>query len=441
MAHFLHLAASVFAKTLLPFSKMKFATLAALLIISPVLIAQEPAGNSAEGNNPGGTANPANPANPAKPAKASKRPAKSNRFIDPNPALLYWQAFSLVPDLKQSQIKLISDVLEGRLPASDAAVDTLLSTTRRALDRFARAARGKEPCVWGTTIDEGPFAPMPHLTKMQQMCRLALVQAESHYAAGDMEAAWMWTRYVHAAARHVAADPLLITAIIQHGIEQQAIRTTAKHALSMDVDHGDDIVRSMKGLMPLRSVREALTGEHAMADWMRQMVLGTQNNPGGEQAMLELAQSVLNGQAQDGDQAKSAAAKQTLTSLEEWKRVTEQGRALQALAEAASTKPWKEYQADLQQIRASLTGADAALKNTLPAFEGAMRKQFETQTLQTMLFAVLRPPAEGHVTGEMEGYTDAFEGKPLMLNRDAEPWIISMQDNVNGKPLKLEVGR
>jgi hypothetical protein len=406
---------------------LKFAVLAgiAVALIAPSLVAQAPAESTGEGGI----------------SKPAPLPGKREKISDPNPALLYWQAFSMLPELKQSQLKVLTEVLDGRLPVTDPAVGTLLGIARRSLDRFARAAQGDQPCVWGTTFDEGPFAPMPHLTKLQQLCRLALVQAEVHYASGDSEAAWAWTRHVHAAARHLAAEPLLITAIIQHSVEQQAIRTTARHGLSLDVEQGKVIVKDMKSLPPLRTVREALTGEHAMADWMRRMVLGIQNSPESEQAVLEAAQSLLGAQSQDANYAQADSAKQALASIEEWKKTSEQGRDLQARAEAASTKPWKQYQADLKELRASITDASQVLKNTLPSFEGAMRKQFETQTLQTMLFAVLQPPADGHVSGEMKGFADSFEGNPLVLNRDAEPWTVSMQGNVNGKPLKLEIRR
>lgn len=403
---------------------LKTAVLAGIVFITPSLGAQDPAPSPASGGT-----------------QANSATAKKEKFTDPNPALLYWQAFALLPEQKQSQLKLVSEVLEGRVPASDPSVGALLAGARRALDRFARAASGTQPCVWGTTLDEGPFTPMPHLTKLQQMCRIALVQAEVHYAAGEMDKAWACTKQVHAAARHLASDALLITAIMQHSIEQQAIRTTARHALSLDEDQGETMEREMKALPALRTVSEALTGEHAMADWMRHMVLGIQNSPESERAMLETAESLLHAQSQEADSSQAAAAKQALASMEEWKKTAEQGRALQARTEAASAKSWKDYQADMKEIRASLADASPVLKGTLPAFEGAMRKQFETQTLHHMLFAVLQPPAEGHVNGEMKGFTDAFEGKPLMLNRDAMPWVVSTQGSMNGKPLKLAVGR
>ncbi|QIF01419.1 hypothetical protein [Roseimicrobium sp. ORNL1] len=406
---------------------LKFAALAgiALTLIAPSLAAQGPTAPAAEGDS----------------SKPASLPGKREKITDPNPALLYWQAFALLPELKQAQLKVLTEVLDGRLPVTDPSVGTLLGVARRSLDRFARAAQGDQPCVWGTTFDEGPFAPMPHLTKLQLLCRLALVQVEVHYASGNADAAWAWTKHVHAAARHLAAEPLLITAIMQHSVEQQAIRTTARHMLSMDVEQGKTIVKDMKALPPLHTVREALTGEHAMADWMRRMVLGIQNSPESEKAALEAAQSFLGSQSQDADNARAASAKQALASVEEWKKTAEQGRELQARAETASTKPWQEYQADLKEMHASLTNASQVLKNTLPSFEGAMRKQFETQTLHTMLFAVLQPPTDGHVSGEMKGFVDSFEGKPLVLKREEEPWTVSMQGIVNGKPLKLEIGR
>ncbi len=371
----------------------------------------------------------------------SENPARAAEAQDPNPALLYWQAIALLPELKSAQAKVISGVLEGTTRADDEAVSQLLDATRRGLDRFARASRGTRPCVWGLTLDEGPFAPLPHLPKMQLLCRLALVQAESHHARAEPEEAWEWTRHVHAAARHVGAEPLLITVIVQHGLEQQALRQTARHALGLEVDQAAKVAASLRALPPLHRVKEALDRENAMADWLRLMVLGLQHTPQDEKAYLEDMEAHLRSQMEGADKAQAAGAQKTLAAMEEWKKVAAQAKDLQARTLAASELPWPAYQAAMQEIRKSLEGGGAMLKNTLPAFEGAMQKQFETTTLTDMLLAVLLPPTDGHEDGEMPGTKDAFEGRPFLLKRGATEWTVSTQATPPRRPLTLRVAR
>lgn len=370
--------------------------------------------------------------------KPEARPA-TPKFVDPNPALLYWQALSMLPDFRPAQVKVVNDVLEGVLPASDDSVTALLATSRKALERFARAAKGDQPCVWGTTFDEGPFAPMPHLTKVQLLCRLALVQVEAHYARGDQEEAIRWTSHVHRAARHIAAEPLIITVIMQHSVEQQALRLSARRAPVLDAFGREDLVKVLQKLPPLHTVRDALTGEHAMADWIRHMVIGIQNNPENEQMVLEMARKFLEAQKQASAGAHSGQAGDALASIEQWKQQAEQARVYQAKAEAASVKPWKAFQADMQEIRGSLSGAGAVLKTSLPGLEGAMRKEFESKTLRAMLIAVLETK-DGLREGEMRGTKDAFEEKPFVVIKKGEQWSIATQEPVNGKPLALRIG-
>lgn len=369
--------------------------------------------------------------------------AAATHVVDPNPALLYWQAWALLPELRAGQFKVISGVLDGSVRGDDESVRTLLATVGKGLDRFARAARGTQPCVWGTTFDEGPFAPIPHLTKVQLMCRLALVKAEAHYAAEELEEAWKWTRHAHAAARHLSAEPLLITVIAQHAVEQQALRLTARHVLGMEVEWATQVAESMRSLAPLHEVREALTRENAVADWMRLMVLNLQGRLGDEKTHVEEIEAYLRAQMEGGDKARTEDARRSLEAVADWKKLATQAKDLQQKTVAASALPWVGYRAAMEEVRASLQGANPALSGSLPAFEGAMYKQFETATLRTMLLAVLQPPEDGHEDGEMPGFKDAFEGKPLLLKKEAEAWTITSASAgaSGGKVVMLRLSR
>lgn len=358
----------------------------------------------------------------------------------PNPALLYWQAIALLPDIGNTQIKLINEVLDGKLPPDDARVETLLGSTRKSLARFARAAAIPDPCVWGTTFDEGPLAPMPHLPKLQLLCRLALVNAAAHFAAGRQVDALQWITHVHHAARHLAADPLLTTVIVQHGIVQQAIRLTARHALSLSSIVREAHLKTLAALAPPRTVREALQGEHLLSEWMLHMVLGIEHAPGSEKALLDMAQSVLQSQADKQSSPGSAAAKQTLSSLEEWKRNAGEVRDMQAALAATSEQPWPAFEAAMQKIRTDFASAPPTLLAMLPGVTGAKRKELETKTLHLMLRAALTH-GESLKDGAPTGIKDVFAGDDVLVTRDGDTLILSMKEMVRGKSLTLRVAR
>jgi hypothetical protein len=227
-----------------------------------------------------------------KPPGAGDQDAAQQPLAAPtNPALLYWQAIAMLPVVSAAEIKLISDVLDGEVKPEDVRVEGLLERTRKSLDRFGRAAASPAPCVWGTTFDEGPFAPMPHLPKLQLLCRLALMRSSSKFAEGRPEEGLQWILHVHHAARHAAADRLLTTFVMQHAIEQQAIRATAKHVMRLEATTRERHLQSLKTLGPPSLLRDALDGERAVSEYLMRMVVGMEAVAVDEKVLLDAAQN------------------------------------------------------------------------------------------------------------------------------------------------------
>lgn len=370
------------------------------------------------------------------PAVDAVQPKRKN---DTNPALLYWQAIALLPNVTPASMQRIANVVEGQEAPGTPEINALLESTRKSLDRFSRAASSAIPCDWGTTFDDGPFAPMPHLPKLQLLCRLALAQCEVFFAKGRHEDALSLLLKVHRAARHAGADALLVTVIVQHSIEQQAIRLTARRVPALDASVRASHAQALRELPPLHRVREALAGEHTVSEWLRHMVLGIQHSPENEKAMLAMTQSVLESQLQNQNPAIAQEARETLKSVEEWKSLAEQARTLQARMDAASAKPWPEFQADLQQMRLDLANASPTLRNLLPTFEGTMRKQSETATLHSMLQAALKLGAD-LAPGILPDFRDAFAGGPIAVEKDETGITLTCRDAGRAKPLSLRIG-
>ena len=371
-------------------------------------------------------------------AQEEARPSPAPDKKTPNPALLYWQAIALLPEISPQQARLMSDVLAQKTPATGESVRPLLHGARKSLDRFLLATASEQACDWGTTFEEGPFAPMPHLPKMHLLCQVALVQAASHFAEQRPDEALRVLLAVHRAARHVASDALMITLVSQHSIEQQAIRLTAQHVLALTPPARAAHLSSLGSLPPLCSVRDALSGEHSLSEWLRHWVLGIQHAPESEQAMLDAARSLLKSQHASGEAAQSEAAKDALRQIDEWKRLAEEARAAQARLKEASQKPWRGFIADMQQVRRDFAQADAALRHTFPQVEGAMRKQCETATLHTMLRLALEQGA-ALPDGELPQAKDAFEDLPLRVLHEDGARVIQAQPEIRGRRLSLRL--
>jgi len=369
------------------------------------------------------------------PIPASLRPSATGL----NPALLYWQAIGMLPDLESEQVKLIPQVLGGKLSASDGQVNDLLILAKRSMERFSRAAAVEnQPCVWGTTFDEGPFAPMPHLPKFQTLCRLTLIQAEALFEQGRNAQALEALLTVHHAARHVASDALLVTILMQHGMEQQTLRLTGKHVLALDATIRARHLAAMQKLPPLRPLKESLQVEHHISEWLRHSVIGIENAPESEDALLKMSEALLHAQSQNSSAAASQAAKESLASLAEYKLSAEQAHAVQGRLEGICELPWTVFQTEMGKVHADFVQAPAALRSMLSGVAGARRKELESATLQTMLKASLEL-GQTLTSENVAVYKDAFLDAPLQISRSDEGLVLACRDAVNGKLLELRL--
>ena len=362
-----------------------------------------------------------------------------------NPALLYWQAIALLPEIRQSDIKIINEALLSKAKAHEEQTRDLLTRTRKSLERFARAAEFAAPCVWGTTFEDGPSAPLPHLPQLQLLCRLALVKSASLFAENEPGQALQWIVRAHHAVRHLGVDPVLPSFLMQHGLEQQTLRLTALHVLSLDDALRERHRKSLRELPSLSRLPEALESERALAEWLQRMIIGLEHSPGNEKQFLESAEALLKAQAQststESAQAlATAAAKDTLHSLEEWKRATEQLHAMHEALISAVKKPWPQFEADLLKIRTDFADASPTLLAMLPTVTGSMRKELETQTLHDMLFIALEK-GDSLAEGDLPDSKDAFLGLPMSVKKEGDDFVISARESVKGRTLALRIER
>src|SRR5262245_23523103 len=76
---------------------------------------------------------------------------------DINPALLYYQGFSLKPDLTQADHDYLF-TNEWRNQTFDERAGKLIASYKNSFKLFYRAGKSEVPCDWGLDLSDGPEA-------------------------------------------------------------------------------------------------------------------------------------------------------------------------------------------------------------------------------------------------------------------------------------------
>ena len=94
---------------------------------------------------------------------------------DINPALLYWQAFSTLPDVKVDSGKYLGpDWAKDTPDAGAAEIARRYDGISRILQR---AAQMKAPCDWGNDLSDGPATVLPNLAKIRRIAQSIAIRA------------------------------------------------------------------------------------------------------------------------------------------------------------------------------------------------------------------------------------------------------------------------
>ena len=146
---------------------------------------------------------------------------------DVNPALLYWQAFSTLPDYKTGDGQYLGpDWAKGTPDAGAADVAGRYDGTSKIL---RRAAATKAPCDWGNDLSDGPATVLPNVAKIRRVAqamalrtRVALDEGREAEAKNDLIA----LLYL---GRRSAIDGALVQVMIGMSVEDMIVSFTAGH--------------------------------------------------------------------------------------------------------------------------------------------------------------------------------------------------------------------
>lgn len=360
--------------------------------------------------------------------------AEELKYPPINPALLYWQAASQLPQLSENQATHLADLAGGRKPF-DASKDKDLLNAPNTLRLVRKAAESTVDCDWGLPMEDGPMMLMPHLAKIREMSSFAIVQAESLFAQGKVKEGTEWLLTAHRMARHSGAGDILICNLVQFAIETNTLRAAARHCLDWDEATRRSYAAELKSLPPMHSTRAAYRGERIFADWVEKRF----SEPGiTAEAVETLAKDVVG-----ADKPEDKATIIRELSAGNIHKVMAELRAFEDRRDALLSKSWKQGTPELAALAEEIGHSQYLLvRSTLPSVISVPEKQYVVATLQHMLEAALQ---YGRQLDEKAAatYHDEFEGEPLRLKKseDGTLTLIAAHQQPAGKGISLQLGK
>jgi len=189
-----------------------------------------------------------------------------------NAALVYWQAFALMPKLTDS--KTAGQRAEAiDYQGIDKPVD---EESQKFLDQWASKYslrmlhRGAEidRCDWGLDLRrDGGELVLPHVDNARHLMRLSLLRARNHFDHG---------RYVEGIddaiatmrlARHVGRDDVTVSLLGSYSIEHLAAFVVAAYLPKMPPESLDLLAKRLAALPAHASMSQAMANEQFLLDW------------------------------------------------------------------------------------------------------------------------------------------------------------------------------
>jgi hypothetical protein len=183
---------------------------------------------------------------------------------DINPAVLYWQAFSLYPDLPVEVRKGLMP--DPRLPAADAKEQ--LKKFDPMVEYLRRATRMKVPCDWGIDLADGPATLMPNLVKIRQASQAVLLRA--HYALEEERdrEAMDELGAVLVLGRNTGAGGTLVSAMLAIGVEDTVNRFVAENFNRFSPQALQSFLKEVDAAPPRPTIKHAMSIEKtAFWEW------------------------------------------------------------------------------------------------------------------------------------------------------------------------------
>ena len=294
-----------------------------------------------------------------------------------NPALTYYQAFTVAPDFLQKDRDYLftnewrGQKLPDRLGELLAGYDTEFRLVRQA-------AQSTAPCDWGIDWSAGPDALVPHLARIKATANTARLRAMWDLQHNRQSDARHDLLAALALGRNGANDGCLIGALVEIAVEHIVCSTVAENFNQFSPETLQQLAEGLNAPPARGKIAACLPMEKFCHDWIisRAQELQT-GNPGNDAQVMEGLRRVFNFETANSDESKEmnglwlqivAAAGGTSDGVIKLLRET---GPVYARLEKIEALPFDQYEEQITQFRADVRSSSNPF---MPAFFQAVEK-------------------------------------------------------------------
>ena len=187
----------------------------------------------------------------------------------PNAAVIYWQAFSELPELLAETEKEVYEAAAANPNALESAeLKPIVARFEPALHDLHRAVR-VPVCDWNLDYDAGPECRLPHIQSARALAKAALVRARLEFATGSIDDAVADGVATLKLARDCASSRLLISLLVGDAIEKSATEVLAASLSRLSPAQLDQLSKAIVALPAPPSAAACIRYEGQMfAGWL-----------------------------------------------------------------------------------------------------------------------------------------------------------------------------
>ncbi len=340
---------------------------------------------------------------------------------DINPALIYWQAFAVMPD-RSGQDHLFTNEWRGR--PLDAAFNAQVATYDNAFKLVRQAARQTAPCEWGYDLLQGPELLLPGWPKAKQLALVARQRMRWHLDNGRPDDARDDLLAAFVLGRHVSKDGILISALVQIAIENLLVSGIAENWFRLGPETSRQVMDGITAAPARGTMARCVPTERlSFKDWLARKIKGFQTGSRDEAEALgktrDLLRSVLHdGEAPEGArpsspedilQASGGTTAGVLKKLEEMDALYDEASELMTMS-------YDRYLPAIKTFNEKITKhPDLLVHEFFQAFEKCRLKEFAIEAK----LAMLRAAAAYRLSGRagLASVPDPLFNEPFQFRR------------------------
>ena len=186
---------------------------------------------------------------------------------DINPALIYWKAFAVLPDLSppDRDYLLKTDWTGKRLDDRSLSLLRQYDNTYREL---RNAVLSNSDCDWGLDLSQGPQALLPYLSRARSTAQIACLRAQSALQSGAESDAIDELVAEFFLARNLSRDGTILSALVQTSIENTLISFVAENFYQFSNAALQKLESGIEATPARGTLRNSLeTEQQAFAGW------------------------------------------------------------------------------------------------------------------------------------------------------------------------------